>query len=35
MGSDIVKIGDKVDIRILQQVEQGWKTGERPDTYLS
>ncbi len=35
MGSDIVKIGDKVDIRILQQVEQGWKTGERPDTYRS
>ena len=35
MGSSIVKIGDKVDIRILQQIEQGWKTGDRPNTYRS
>lgn len=35
MDANIVKIGDKVDIRILQQVEQGWKTGERPKTYRS
>ncbi len=33
MGSEIVKVGNKVDIRILQQVEQGWKTGERPISY--
>ncbi len=32
MGTGIIKIGNKVDIRILQQVEQGWKTGERPQT---
>ncbi len=35
MGTGIIKIGNKVDIRILQQVEQGWKTGERPPTYHS
>lgn len=35
MNSDIVKIGDKIDIRILQQVEQGKKTGERPPAYRS
>lgn len=35
MNSGILKIGDNVDIRILQQVEQGWKTGDRPDSYAS
>ncbi len=35
MGSDIIKVGDKVDIRILQQVEQGRKSGLRPTTYRS
>lgn len=35
MNTDIVKIGDNVEIRILQQVEQGWKTGARPDSYAS
>lgn len=35
MGSDIVKIGDKIDIRILQQVEQNWETGEKPPCYRS
>lgn len=35
MNSNIVKIGDKIDIRILQQVEQGKKTGERPPAYHS
>ncbi len=33
MGTGILKIGNKVEIRILQQVEQGWKTGERPPSY--
>ena len=35
MYSNIVKIGDKVDIRILQQVEQAKRTGERPMVYHS
>ncbi len=35
MNTGILKIGDNVDIRILQQVEQGWKTGERPESYAS
>lgn len=35
MNSNIVQIGDKIDIRILQQVEQGKKTGERPPAYRS
>lgn len=35
MDSNIIKIGDKVDIRILQQVEQAKKTGERPLVYHS
>lgn len=35
MNTGILKIGDNVEIRILQQIEQGWKTGERPDFYAS
>lgn len=35
MNTGIIKIGDSVEIRILQQVEQGWKTGDRPDSYIS
>lgn len=35
MDSKVIKIGDKVDIRILQQVEQARKTGERPPVYHS
>ncbi len=35
MGSNIIKIGDKVDIRILQHVEQAKRTGERPVVYHS
>ena len=35
MNTGILKIGDNVEIRILQQVEQGWKTGDRPDSYAS
>ncbi len=35
MNTDVLKIGDNVEIRILQQIEQGWKTGERPDFYAS
>ncbi len=35
MNTGILKIGDNVEIRILQQVEQGWKTGDRPDFYAS
>ncbi len=35
MNTGILKIGDNVEVRILQQVEQGWKTGDRPDSYAS
>lgn len=35
MNTGIIKIGDSVEIRILQQIEQGWKTGDRPDSYIS
>lgn len=35
MNMNILNIGDSVEIRILQQIEQGWKTGERPDFYAS
>ncbi len=35
MNSNIVRPGDKVEIRILQQVEQGKKLGEQPPVYYS
>ncbi len=35
MNSNIVRPGDKVEIRILQQVEQGKKLGEQPPVYHS
>ncbi|MEG1946549.1 MAG: flagellar brake domain-containing protein [Lachnospiraceae bacterium] len=35
MNSKIVKIGDKIDIRILQQVDQEQKTGQAPKIYKS
>lgn len=35
MKSNVVKTGDKVEIRILQQVEQGRKLGEYPPAYRS
>lgn len=35
MKSNVVKTGDKVEIRILQQVEQGRKLGDYPPAYRS
>ena len=35
MNSNIVRPGDKIEIRILQQVEQGKKIGEMPPAYYS
>ncbi len=35
MEGNVVKVGDKVDIRILQHVEQAKQTGERPKVYHS
>ncbi|MCI8483597.1 MAG: flagellar brake protein [Lachnospiraceae bacterium] len=35
MNSNIIKPGDKIEIRILQQVEQGKRTGEQPPAYYS
>lgn len=35
MNVDILKPGDKIEIQILQQLEQGRKSGELPVTYYS
>ena len=33
--SDVIRLGDKIDIRLIQQIENSDKTGERPETYRS
>lgn len=35
MVSSILKVGDKIDIRILQEVENARRTGEKPKTWRS
>lgn len=35
MKSNVIKTGDKVEIRILQQVEKGRRLGEYPPAYRS
>lgn len=33
--SDVIRIGDKIDVRLVQQIENSDKNGESPDVYRS
>ena len=33
--SDIIRLGDKIDVRLVQQIENTDKTGELPEVYRS
>lgn len=33
--SDVIRLGDKIDIRLVQQIENAEKSGEMPETYRS
>ena len=35
MNNNVIKPGDKVEIRIIQRVEQGKRLGENPPAYYS
>ena len=33
--SDVIRIGDKIDVRLVQQIENNDKSGETPEVYRS